>query len=205
MSKLKNMTTTAAATPLQTASDQTAESAVHLVTQQETRKRGRPKRTKPYVLPPLPNKGCPLTTREQSEQRQTRSTLQNNAASLRYRRKQEDKHLQREKSMHELFLKKAQLHAKEAKLKQGIQSLNKHIWQQASQGCGECLQASLLIQASPFPSYHPMVKIEASCMEEVNDCVLPMVKIEAPCLEEVNECALPGCIDPPEPTQPLPP
>ena len=140
--------------------------------QKELKHKGRPMRTKPYILPPLPAKRVTPPTRKMVEQRQARSVLQNNAASLRYRRRQADRRLQKEATLKDLYLTKAQLLAKEAKLKKGIQTLNQHIWQQASQGCGECLQTSLLIQTPSFPLNHPMVKIEMSDLEEVKVCPL---------------------------------
>ena len=155
--------------------NQSAEDGFSSPAQREDRKKGRPKRVIPYVLPPLPNKRGATLTRLQIDQRNARSVLQNNAASLRYRRKQEEKRLQEESSMRELFLLNAQLFAKEARLKKGMQFMEKHIWHQASQGCGTCLQISLQTQARSWPPFHPMVKIEESCFEEVTRSKLPSV------------------------------
>ena len=80
-------------------------------------KRGRPQRETPYVLPPLPSKNSCLATRQKTKQKETRALLQNNAASLRYRRSQKLKHQQQQLQFEELFRKNASLHSTKAKLK----------------------------------------------------------------------------------------
>ena len=134
--------------------------------QQVPKKRGRPKRQHPYVLPPLPPKKTRMSTKSKSEQRRLREVLQNNAASLRYRRRVTQKKQEQEERITESFQMKAKLLRKEARLKKAISYISQHVWKMAQQGCGQCLQTSLLLQ-TPAPATHPRVKIDLSSIEEL--------------------------------------
>ena len=127
--------------------------------------RGRPKRQVPYLLPSLPSKKPSRTTRQRVEQKSRRAVLQNNAASLRYRRRQTLKQQQQEIQTKQVFQRNAKLLARQAKLKQALEAMSKRVCQQAEKGCGECLQTSLLL-CPASSSQQPMVKIEALCMED---------------------------------------
>ena len=131
-------------------------------------KRGRPQREIPYELPPLPAKKSSLTTRQKTKQRETRALLQNNAASLRYRRSQKLKHQHQQQQLEELFRKNASLHSTQAKLKKAISVIGTQVRQWADQGCAHCLQTSLLLQQSTFPQ-QPMVKIEPEAFADLKD------------------------------------
>ena len=131
-------------------------------------KRGRPQRETPYVLPPLPAKKSRLATRQKTKQRETRALLQNNAASLRYRRSQKLKHQQQQLQLEESFRKNASLHSPQAKLKKAISVICTQVRQWADQGCAHCLQTSLLLQQSTFPQ-QPMVKIEPEAFADLKD------------------------------------
>ena len=131
-------------------------------------KRGRPQREIPYVLPPLPSKKSRLATRQKTKQKVTRAVLQNNAASLRYRRSQKLKYQQQQFQLEELFRKNARLHSTQAKLKKAISVIGTQVRQWADQGCAHCLQTSLLLQQSTFPQ-QPMVKIEPEAFADLKE------------------------------------
>ena len=133
-------------------------------------KRGRPQREIPYELPPLPAKKSSLTTRQKTKQRETRALLQNNAASLRYRRSQKLKHQHQQQQLEELFRKNARLHSTQAKLKKTISGIASRVRQWADQGCVHCLQTALLLQQSSFPQQQqPMVKIEPDAFLDLKE------------------------------------
>ena len=133
-------------------------------------KRGRPQRETPYVLPPLPSKNSCLATRQKTKQKETRALLQNNAASLRYRRSQKLKHQQQQLQFEELFRKNASLHSTKAKLKKTINVIASRVRQWADQGCAHCLQTALLLQQSSFPQQQqPMVKIEPDAFLDLKE------------------------------------
>ena len=133
-------------------------------------KRGRPQRETPYVLPPLPAKKSRLATRQKTKQRETRALLQNNAASLRYRRSQKLKHQHQQQQLEELFRKNASLHSTQAKLKKTISVIASRVRQWADQGCVHCLQTALLLQQSSFPQQQqPMVKIEPDAFLDLKE------------------------------------
>ena len=131
-------------------------------------KRGRPQRETPYVLPPLPSKNSCLATRQKTKQKETRALLQNNAASLRYRRSQKLKHQQQQLQFEELFRKNASLHSTKAKLKKTISVIASRVRQWADQGCAHCLQTALLLRPSSFPQ-QPMVKIEPEAFLDLKE------------------------------------
>ena len=124
-------------------------------------KKGRPRREAPYSLPPLPSKNSKLPTRQKVQQRAQRAILQNNAASLRYRRSQMLKREQQQLQIKEIFQSNARLHLRQAKIKAAVDAINKKVSQLVEQGCDHCLQTSLLLQQSPSPQ-PPMVKIVPS-------------------------------------------
>ena len=133
-------------------------------------KRGRPQRETPYVLPPLPAKKSRLATRQKTKQRETRALLQNNAASLRYRRSQKLKHQHQQQQLEELFRKNARLHSTQAKLKKTISGIASRVRQWADQGCVHCLQTALLLRQSSFPQQQqPMVKLEPDAFLDLKE------------------------------------
>ena len=131
-------------------------------------KRGRPRRVTPYSLPPLPSRISKLSTRQKVQQRAQRAILQNNAASLRYRRSQMLKREQQQLQIKEIFQNNARLHLRQARIKAVVDAINKKVSQLAAQGCDHCLQTSLLLQQSPSPQ-PPMVKIEPATIVDLKD------------------------------------
>ena len=131
-------------------------------------KKGRPRREAPYSLPPLPSKNSKLPTRQKVQQRAQRAILQNNAASLRYRRSQMLKREQQQLQLKAIFQSNARLHLRQAKIKAAVDAINKKVSQLAAQGCDHCLQMSLLLQQSPSPQ-PPMVKIEPATFVDLKD------------------------------------
>ena len=121
-----------------------------------------------YSLPPLPSGISKLSTRQKVQQRAQRAILQNNAASLRYRRSQTLKREQQQLQITEIFQNNARLHLRQARIKAVVDAINKKVSQLAAQGCDHCLQTSLLLQQSPSPQ-PPMVKIEPATIVDLKD------------------------------------
>ena len=135
-------------------------------------KKGRPRRETPYSLPPLPSKNSKLPAKQKKQQRAQRAILQNNAASLRYRRNQVLKREQQQMQLKEMFEQNARLHLRIARMKSVVNAINTRVSQLAQQGCDHCLQTTLLLQQSSSPQ-PPMVKIEPDIAADLED--LPWV------------------------------
>ena len=131
-------------------------------------KKGRPKRETPYSLPPLPSKNSKLPVKQKKLQRAHRAILQNNAASLRYRRNQEFKREQQQMQLKEMFEQNARLHLRIARMKSVVNAIRTRVSQLAQQGCDHCLQTTLLLQQSSSPQT-PMVKIEPDIAADLED------------------------------------
>ena len=131
-------------------------------------KKGRPKRETPYSLPPLPSKNSKLPVKQKKLQRAQRAILQNNAASLRYRRNQVLKREQQQMQLKEMFEQNARLHLRIARMKSVVNAIRTRVSQLAQQGCDHCLQTTLLLQQSSSPQT-PMVKIEPDIAADLED------------------------------------
>ena len=131
-------------------------------------KKGRPRRETPYSLPPLPSKNSKLPAKQKKQQRAQRAILQNNAASLRYRRNQVLKREQQQLQLKKIFEQNARLHLRIARMKTAVNAINTRVSQLAQQGCDHCLQTTLLLQQSSSPQ-PPMVKIESEIVADLED------------------------------------